>query len=169
MITEPRIEERDELNYVAIRTVVSMDEIAKVLPPLIPEVYNWLSEQEQAPAGPLFFRYLRLDEGRRLDVEVAVPVRNPLQADGRVESGRLPAGRYAVARHQGSYDGLRDAWPAFERWCTREGLQEAEDVLPDGTVRGTRAEHYLKGPADLPDPEQWETELVLQVREGTSR
>jgi hypothetical protein len=51
MITEPKIEDRNEQPYVGIRTQVTMQEIGKVLPPLWGEVYGWLASKGLKPAG----------------------------------------------------------------------------------------------------------------------
>ena len=163
VITEPRIEHREELPYVAMRTVVGMQEIATRIPPLIPRVYGWLQQQNVQPAGPMFFRYIATAEGKQLDVEVSVPVGSPVSPVGEITSGTMPRGRYAVARYRGPYDGLPRAWSAFEHWREKEGLAEQGEMTQDGTVRGTRAEHYLVGPNEIRDPQQWETELALYL------
>lgn len=165
MITEPQFEQRGEQPYVAIRTNVSMQEIGTAVPPLIPKVYEWLGSNDHAPAGPLFFRYIRMDGGR-IDVEVAVPVEKEVRGGDEVTGGTLPAGRYAVARVKGPYDNLPKAWSAFEAWRESEGLSEQAEITQDGTPRGTRSEHYLVGPNDDPDPQQWETELALYLGEN---
>src|SRR5690606_41731768 len=46
-LTNPQFEERGEQPYVAIRTNVSMQEIAGAIPPLIPKVYQWLGRNGQ--------------------------------------------------------------------------------------------------------------------------
>ncbi len=165
MITNPQFEERGEQPYVAIRTNVSMQEIAGAIPPLIPKVYQWLGRNGHAPSGPLFFRYVRMDGGR-LDVEVAVPVAERVSGDDEIIGATLPAGRYAVARLKGPYDNLPKAWSAFEAWREQEGIAEQAEITQDGTRRGTRTEHYLVGPNDTPDARQWETELALYLGEG---
>src|SRR5690606_9587489 len=165
MITNPQFEERGEQPYVAIRTNVSMQEIAGAIPPLIPKVYQWLGRNGHAPSGPLFFRYVRMDGGR-IDVELAVPVAEGVSATDEIIGATLPAGRYAVARLKGPYDNLPKAWSAFEAWREQEGIAEQAEITQDGTRRGTRTEHYLVGPNDTPDARQWETELALYLGEG---
>ena len=167
MISEPVFEKRDAQPYVAIRADVDMKEIGTTAPPLIQRVYEWLNKQGHTPDGPLFFRYIRMYEGRRLDLEVGVPVMEALDGDDEVKPGTFPAGRYAVARYQGAYEGLPKAWNAFEEWREESGTAEKVQVAEDGTRRGARAERYIVGPNDNPDPEKWETELVLYIDETT--
>jgi hypothetical protein len=45
MITEPKIEDRNDQHYVGIRTQVTMQELGKLLPPLWGEVYGWLANK----------------------------------------------------------------------------------------------------------------------------
>lgn len=163
MISEPQFVDRAEQHYVAIRTVVPMQEIATHVPPLIPQVYEWLGKRGEEPAGPLFFRYIRMDEGKNLDLEVGIPVRDPLSGDDEIRPGSFPAGLYAVARYKGGYEHLPGAWRAFEEWRTAAGIREEGQIADSGDVRGTRAECYLIGPNDNPDPAHWETELLLYL------
>src|SRR5690606_31870636 len=107
---------------------------------------------------------IRMEEAQ-LDVEIGVPVETTVDRDGNIGPGAFPAGQYAVTRYRGSYDGLPKAWSAFEKWREEAGVSEKAQREQDGTVRGARAEHYVVGPEDLPDPQQWETELVLSVGE----
>lgn len=55
MKQEPQIETRSERPYVAISSSLRMQDIPSVLPPLIPEVVNWVQQQGLTPAGPPFF------------------------------------------------------------------------------------------------------------------
>ena len=57
MITEPKLEDRNEQRYVGIRTQVPMGEIEKVIPQLLGEVLAWLEKQGVAPAGAPFMRF----------------------------------------------------------------------------------------------------------------
>ena len=61
MITEPKIEHRNEQPYMGIRAQVTMQELGKVLPPLWGEVYGWLASKGVKPAGAPLWRYLVTD------------------------------------------------------------------------------------------------------------
>jgi hypothetical protein len=56
MITEPKIEDRNEQSYVGIRAQVAMEELGKTLPPLWGEVYGWLASKGVKPAGAPLWR-----------------------------------------------------------------------------------------------------------------
>ncbi|CAN5921426.1 hypothetical protein BH24BAC1_BH24BAC1_12810 [soil metagenome] len=98
MISEPKIEYREELPFLAIPARVAMKEIPVALPPLISEVYSWLAQNSIEPAGPLFFHYT-LISGGLFDVEVGVPIRSASLGGDRLKPGIFPSGRYAVCTH----------------------------------------------------------------------
>lgn len=85
---------------------VTMEGLPGAVDQGFPELFGWLAEHGMAPAGPPFIRYHVTGAGGELDIELGVPA--DVTADGgtRVRPGVLPAGRYAVLRHTGPYDGL---------------------------------------------------------------
>ena len=73
MITEPKIEDRNDQHYVGIRTQVTMQELGKLLPPLWCEVYGWLANKDAKPAGAPLWRYRVIDMAASLEIDVGVP------------------------------------------------------------------------------------------------
>ena len=96
MITEPKIEDRNEQHFVGIRTQVTLQEMGPVLPPLWGEVYGWLASKGLKPAGAPLWRYRVVDMGVKMEIDVGVPVATTVTGDGRVTADSLPAGRYAT-------------------------------------------------------------------------
>jgi hypothetical protein len=84
MISEPKIEDRNEQSYVGIRARVTMQELGKTLPPLWGEVYGWLASKGVKPAGAPLWRYLVIDMTAKLEIDVGVPVATPLTGDNRI-------------------------------------------------------------------------------------
>lgn len=159
MATDVAIEERPDQAYMAVRVRVVMSELGGAVAPLFGEVYGWVAEHGATPAGPPFLRYLIVDMESELEVDVAVPVIEPLAGDGRVVPGRLPGGRYAVLVHLGDPRGLVDANAALQDWCRERGL-----TWPmEGDRWQGRIEVSLTNPADQPDPSTWETEVAYLV------
>jgi effector-binding domain-containing protein len=83
MITEPKIEERSEQHYAGIRTQLRMDEFGTVIPQLLDEIFDWLGQKGIAPDGPPFMRYHVINMADKMDVELGVPVAEPISGDGR--------------------------------------------------------------------------------------
>ena len=156
MLGEPRVEQRDEQAYVAIRSSVPMSELPTVIPRDIGAVFEWTGRNGVAPAGPPFVRYRVVDMERSLDVDVGVPVQGAVAGGDGVEAGTLPAGRYATAVHTGNYDGLVDAHAALQAWAAGQGHALARD--PAGFE--VQLEWYLTSPEEEPDFSKHETEVA---------
>jgi effector-binding domain-containing protein len=166
MSNEPQIEARAEQPYAGIPATVAMDGIAAAVDDAFPELFGWLASQGIPPAGPPFIRYLVIDMAADLRIELGVPVAAPVAASGRIQPGTLPAGRYAVLRHTGPYDGLIASNAALLAWADEHGIEF--DVTADGEVSTwrARAEHYITDPSKEPDPAKWETDVAFLTREG---
>ena len=164
MITEPKIEDRDDQHYVGIRTQVTMQELGKLLPPLWGEVYGWLAKQGLKPAGAPLWRYRVIDMAAKLEIDVGVPVATPVTADNRITADTLPAGRYATIVYTGPYEGLMQATADLLAWAQNKGV--VWDKWTTGSQgegwRG-RIEHYLTDPREEPNSAKWQTELAFKL------
>jgi effector-binding domain-containing protein len=161
MLSEPRVAERAEQPYVAIKALVSMQTIGTVLPQIHPEVFGWLRARGIAPAGAPFWKYNVIDMTRQM--EVGVPVAAAVAGDERVLADVLPAGRYATLVHTGHPSGLMDATAALLAWVKAEGLKWDMRETEDGQEWGSRLEIYETDPAEEPDMEKWETQLAFRL------
>lgn len=163
MQTEPRIVERAEQPYAAIRSRVTMQELGTKLPPLLGELFGWLGAHGAQPAGAPFWKYNVVDMERTLEVEVGLPVAAPVEGDERVLAGVLPAGRYALSTYTGHPAELGDATAVLLDWAAKHGY--AWDVIdtPEGQRWAARLEFYNTDPQDEPDMNKWETDLVFRL------
>jgi effector-binding domain-containing protein len=93
-----------------------------------------------------------------------VPVAAPVTGSGRIQPGILPAGRYAVLRHAGPYDGLIGANAALQQWAHDRGLEFDVRDTPEGSAWGARFEEYITDPSGEPDPSKWETDVAYLLR-----
>ena len=89
---EPQIQQRAAQPCVGIRMTVTVEGFAEAVDTGFPEVFEWLAKHGITPTGPPFIRYLVIDMERELEIELAVPVGEEVEADGRVRSDVLPAG-----------------------------------------------------------------------------
>jgi len=101
MITEPKLEDRTEQQYVGIRTQVPPSKFKQIIPQFLDELFTWLGKQSIAPAGAPFMRYHVINMAGDMDVELGVPVASAVQGDGRIAPGVIPAGRYATLVYSG--------------------------------------------------------------------
>jgi effector-binding domain-containing protein len=161
MLSEPIVQYREEQPYVAIETTVDMKDIPTLLPPLIPEVINWLAKNKIAHDSPPFFEYLRFDNDQKMLVHVGFPVAKPIKGDGRVIAGSFPSGNYVSAIYTGDYSHLKDAHMTLESWIKKNDLKEGRQTSPKGEEWGSRTEVYLTNPEEEPSPEKWKTKILL--------
>lgn len=155
----PEIVERDEQPYVAVRDTVRMDEIA-AFARRGGEVFSWLAARGITPVGDLFFKYDVVDMENGLVIEIGIPVEERHTREGEIVAGVLPAGRYVSHTHHGHPDGLYGATGDLLAWAEKEGLEwDAE-----GDRWGARLEVYKSDPIEVPDMDQWETELLFRLR-----
>jgi hypothetical protein len=90
LLTLPKIVDRAEQRYVAIKSRITMEEIGPTAQNLMPE---------------LFLKYNVIDMKRKLEIEFGVPTASPVSGDERVLAGVLPSGRYATLIYRGPYKG----------------------------------------------------------------
>jgi len=134
---------------VGIRTMTKMGEIGDRIGALMPELGDFAGDRM---AGPPLARW-HTWEGDAGEMEVAVPVREPVAGTDRIQASELPAGRAAIAMHIGPYDDLKDTWNALGAWMKEQGLEPA----------GAPWEQYLSDCAVTP-ADQLQTRIVWPVK-----
>ena len=128
----------------------------------VPEIGPWLSRiygelvralhlAGNAPIGPPFARYHRMEEGR-FDVEAGFPVARPVKQLGEFRGSALPGGTVAIATHIGPYDDLEVTYQALSTWIA------SRDSVPEGDPWET----YFSAPDD--PPATWRTEVTQPYR-----
>lgn len=163
MIREPTVTERAAEPYAAITAKPRMADIGAVVPPLSQEVFGWLRAHEIAPAGAPFWKYNVIDMDREMEIEAGAPTAGPVEGDGRVHAGVLPAGRYATLLHVGHPRTLIDATARLLKWADAQGLRWDVSPSPEGERWRCRLEIYHTDPAERPDMNEWETELAFRL------
>ncbi|KAA0992163.1 GyrI-like domain-containing protein [Dyadobacter aurulentus] len=165
MLSEPKMERRSERPYLAIAKTVHMNDIPDVLPPLIPEVKQWMEGQGVKASGPDFFLYKSMNGQGELDCEAGFPVSEEIEGNGRVIGGSFPAGNYASIIYTGDFKDMMQAHVALENWISQQGLTEKKQITDGRTAWGGRTEFYLVDPDFEPDPEKWQTEVVFLLED----
>ncbi len=168
MLSEPKTESRQELHYLAIAKTVHMNDIPDVLPPLIPEVKEWMQARNIEAAGPDFFLYRSMHESGELECEAGFPVDTAVAGDERVIAGSFPAGNYASIVYTGHFKDMMQAHVALENWIEHNKLKENKQTKNGRTEWGGRTEFYLVDPEFEPNPENWQTEIVFLLEDSDS-
>lgn len=158
----PTIVDQTEQPYAGVVKTVTMTTIGHIAD-AIPEIIAWLERKGTSVAGPPFLRYLRIDMSDDLDVEAGVPVAAPIDGDGDIYAGTLPAGRYATVTHRGHPDELLEVNDRLLSWADESGVRFDMTTASDGERWACRMERYLTNPAEQPDMHQWETQLAIKL------
>jgi hypothetical protein len=108
-----------------------------------------------------------IDMERELDVEAGVPVAAPVDAEGDVLAGVLPAGRYATTTHVGHPDELVAVTGSFLAAAAARGLTFDATETERGTRWGCRLELLLTDPTEQPDLNKWETKLAFRLADSS--
>lgn len=165
MLSQPKTGRREALHYLSIPQTVHMHDIPDVLPPLIPEVKDWMQKRHIEAIGPDFFLYKSMHSNGELDCEAGFPVSNHVEGDGRITAGSFPAGHYASIIYTGHFKDMMQAHMALEKWIKENGFTEKAISENGGTQWGGRTEFYLVDPDFEPDPEKWQTEIVFLLED----
>ncbi len=128
-------------------------------------MFDWLAQQDVAPAGPPFWKYNVIDMAGQLELEVGVATATSATADGQVGVGELPPGRYLETTFHGHPDGLQQATADLLAYADAEGLTFDRADSPTGDRWAARLEYYLTDPDDQPDMTQWDTTLSFKLRD----
>jgi hypothetical protein len=164
--SEPHIDDRPAVPFVGTTTGVTRSTFAEIAD-RIPVLVGALVGHGTQPAGAPFFRYLEI-RGDSMSVQVGVPVPAGAQLSEHavpfeVQTGTVPAGRYACLTHVGPYDGLPAATERLLTWADEQCLRFDRDSVDDVDRWVARLEIYLTDPRLETDPNRFETELAFRL------
>ena len=140
-----------------IRERAPQPALGLVIPRTLDEVLAYLDRAGVSPAGPVVVVYHDAegpDAGGDVEIcemEIGVPVREPLPGAGRIAASAIGGGPVAWTLHSGPYDDLPRAYTALAAWMQERGHREA----------GPPHEHYLTDPAET---EGAKTEVRWPIR-----
>ena len=137
-----------------MRRRVQQSEIGAALGELLPGVYAYAMKNGIPLAGQPVCRYCEWSNAG-VTLEAGIPVATPAQGEGDVLAGALQAGSAATTVHVGPYDSLHGAHAAIEAWLGEHALKPAGDPW----------EVYVTDPGEVPNPAEWQTEVVWPTNE----
>lgn len=162
--TRHRVEERAAQPYAYVSDdSVFMDKF-DVIADRFGEVFGWLAERGIEPVGPVFFKYNVINMPGPMQLEAGVPIAAPIDGDETVSAGLLPAGRYVTVRHVGHPDSLMEATGQLLAWADEQGLEFDQWDAPEGHAWACRTEWYYSDPVEVPNLDDWETELAFKLK-----
>ena len=140
---------------------VEVNKIGDVLAEVLPTVFGYAMENGIEMTGPPFVRYVEFSPAF-VSIQGGVSTATSADApsdENDTQVGELPGGTVARTIHRGPYDTLQEAHAAIDRWMADEGITSA----------GAPWEVYLTDPGEVPDPNDWETEILWPIKEIADR
>lgn len=151
MTYQCEIIEQAAQSVVAVRTRTSVQDLPQVLGKAYGEIWQYLGELHEMPAGAPYVAYYNMDM-QDLDLEIGVPVARPLPGKPGVQAGLIPAGKAAACLHTGPYPEISAAYEALGAWMEQNGHQPT----------GVAYEFYLNDPANTP-PAELQTKILFPI------
>ncbi len=133
-----------------------------IIPELLMEVWNYISEKKIAVSGPPIFlcsecspeAVKEAQEKGNAVVEVAWPVNGRVRGNGIIRAYTLPGGTMAHAIHKGPYESCEPTYLDLFQWIQEKGL----------SICGPIREVYPNDPREVP-PEEIRMEIYVPVRQ----
>ena len=130
-------------------------DIGSFVPAALMEVFGVAGGQGIRFAGPAFAVYHSAHATEEdVELEVGMPVAEPIEPAGRVQAAVIPGGLVAATMHSGRYEEVAPAYRSLGEWVQEHGHETA----------GPPREIYLVGPDQVKDPGAYRTEIVWPVR-----
>ena len=163
MMTVPKVVKRGAKPYLAVKREVVIP-FGPAIKKAMPLVGKWLAAKGLERPGPALFKYNTIAMPR-LDMEFGFQLSRKMAGEGEVLAGVLPAGRYATVTYFGHYRNLMDVTATLIGWAKLVGHAWDSHTDKAGEHFASRFELYPNGPADEPDPEKWETQIFIRLRD----
>ena len=139
----------------SIRACAPWAELGSFVPAALMEIARVVGEQGVRFAGPPYTAYFSADSTEaEVDLEVGMPVDEPIEPAGRVISTVVAGGLVATTVHAGRYEDIAPAYRALGAWVQEHGHETS----------GPPREVYLTDPSQVQDPGALRTEIVWPVR-----
>ena len=139
----------------SIRACAPWAELSSFVPGALMEIAGVAGEQGVRFAGPAYTAYYNADSTEtEVDLEVGIPVDEPIEPAGRVVYTIIPGGLVATTVHAGRYEDVARAYRALGEWVQEHGHETS----------GPPREVYLTDPSQVRDPGALRTEVLWPIR-----
>lgn len=166
MLSKPKIIKREPTPYIGICERMPMNGIKPFVDRSFRQIFTFLEQSGATPTGAAFLKYNVIDMARELEIEAGVPIESPVEGEGDIFCGELPAGRFGHLTHTGPFTGLMDATRHLLDWAKSEGLEWDMHTAEDGDHFACRLEIYETDPSEEPDSSKWVTKLQFKLVDG---
>jgi effector-binding domain-containing protein len=142
-----------EKPYLYIRDKMSMAEIGTKMGEYYPELMGFIQTKGGEMSGPPFSITYSWDNDV-FDMADCIPVATAMAGEGRILSAVLPAGKVAICKYYGAYEGTELPYKVMEKFMKDNALESA----------GLPWEEYITDPSTESNPEKWLTIVYWPLR-----
>lgn len=157
---EVTIEQRAPQPVLSIRGTIPTARLGETMGERIPALLGYLERSGAEAAGPIFVRYHTFDN-TETDMELGVPVVQPVAGEGQIAAGELPGGSALATWHIGAHDTLGNAYARLNVW---RNLHRHEATGPGWEVYHWIDPRQKGDPSAGHDPAHWRTQLVQPIK-----
>jgi effector-binding domain-containing protein len=157
---EVEVQERVAQPVLSIRGTIPVARLGETMGDRIPALLGYVQQGGARAAGPVFVRYHTFGKDET-DMEIGIPVAEPVAGEGRIAAGELPAGPAIATWHIGAHNTLGEAYGRLTAWRDEQGR---ESDGPGWEVYCWIDPTQEGGSADAQDPSSWRTQLVQPIK-----
>jgi DNA-binding transcriptional MerR regulator/effector-binding domain-containing protein len=155
MTYEVHLRETSPVPAAAVRGRAAWAGLGPFIQGALMEVFAVAASQGARFAGPAYGIYYSAEGTEaEVDMEIGIPVAEPIEPTGRVVAALVPGGLVATTVHCGRYEDVGPAYRALGEWVQQHGHETA----------GPPREIYIVGPDQAHDPGALRTEIVWPIR-----
>jgi len=143
---------REKTHTLSITRETTPDAFGTVFAECFPAIHQFITAQGKEQSGRPFGRYLEMSDTKAV-VECGIPVANEMAGEGQIVPSEIPAGRYVLKSHIGSFETLGETHGAINAFIAKQNLQ----------IAGPPVEFYVSDPGEEPDPNKWQTDIIYPI------
>jgi effector-binding domain-containing protein len=166
MLTLPVKQRRRKQPYLAIRSRLTARQLPKQAQHFIPEVRKFMRERGIEDIGPSFFRYSMVSGSKEMEIEFGHFTDKVYPGAGPIRSGVLPGGSFMSVTWTGHYSHLTDVHAMLLGWGHMKDVEWDVETIEDRQYFGCRIDVFHKSMRNEPNPDNWVTELAVQLKGG---
>lgn len=155
MTEDCEIYEQSAQPTLSVRTRASVQDLPQLLGETYAAIGQLMKKLGVEPCGMPYTAYYNQDM-QDLEVEIGFPINQNFSGEGVIQSGEMPAGKYASVLHRGPYSELRTAYDTLGAFIEKEGY------IPTGVAY----EFYQNAPDEV-SPKDLETRIVFPIQTKT--
>jgi effector-binding domain-containing protein len=138
----------------SIRTTTTLKDLPQALGEAYGAIGQYLGQLGVQPAGAPYAAYLTWGTSD-IELEIGFPVSSSLPPKDNIQSGEIPAGKYARCTYTGPYNKIEPAYKDLTAWVEEQGYE----------ATGVAYEYYLNDSGEVP-PEELLTQIVFPLKAG---